>query len=252
LLERLAPPDFKTIIAPAGYNRRVQEDSPTNPNPYRVQPSDPFVKALNAFADWFTRHWLALIVGILLVYGLLPFGAPVLMRAGFTSTAQLIYQPYKLVCHTYAFRSFFLFGQQVVYPRGNGDGEFERATGIPDTPTGLLEARDFQGNDQIGYKVALCQRDVAIYLALALNGIAFAFVRRRAKPLPWLWFILIGLVPIGLDGFSQLFAQWPFSILPFRESTWYLRVITGSLFGFGVAWLVFPLIEETIRGMRTQ
>ncbi len=191
-------------------------------------------------------------MGILLVYGLLPFGAPVLMKAGFTGAAQLIYQPYKLVCHTFAFRSFFLFGQQVVYPRGNGDGEFERATGIPDTPIGSLEARDFQGNEQVGYKVALCQRDLAIYLALALNGIAFSFVRRRAKPLPWLWFILIGLVPIGLDGFSQLFAQWPFNILPFRESVWYLRVITGSLFGFSVAWLVFPLIEETVRGMRTQ
>lgn len=174
------------------------------------------------------------------------------MKAGFTGAAQLIYQPYKLVCHTFAFRSFFLFGQQVVYPRGNGDGEFERATGIPDTPIGSLEARDFQGNEQVGYKVALCQRDLAIYLALALNGIAFSFVRRRAKPLPWLWFILIGLVPIGLDGFSQLFAQWPFNILPFRESVWYLRVITGSLFGFSVAWLVFPLIEETVRGMRTQ
>jgi uncharacterized membrane protein len=230
----------------------VQEETPTNPNPYRAQQTDSIVKALNAFADWFTQHWLALIVGILLVYGLLPFAAPVLMKAGLPSAAQVIYQPYKLVCHTFAFRSFFLFGQQVVYPRGNGDGEFERATGIPDTPTGLLEARDFEGNDQIGYKVALCQRDLAIYLGLALNGIAFSFVRRRARPLPWLWFILIGLLPIGLDGFSQLFSQWPFNFLPFRESTWYLRVITGSLFGFGVAWLVFPLIEETMRGMNTR
>ncbi|HEY3340875.1 MAG TPA: DUF2085 domain-containing protein [Anaerolineae bacterium] len=228
----------------------MQEDSSTNPDRQHVQQPDPFVKALNAFANWFTQHWLALSVGILLAYGLLPFGAPVLMKAGLTGPAQWIYQPYKLVCHTYAFRSFFLFGQQAVYPRGNGDGEFERATGIPDTPTGLLQARDFQGNPQLGYKVALCQRDLAIYLALAVNGIAFAFVRQRARPLPWILFILIGIVPIGLDGFSQLFSQWPFQILPFRESTWYLRVITGSLFGFGVAWLVFPLIEETIRGMR--
>jgi uncharacterized membrane protein len=228
----------------------VQEDSPTNPNPHGVQTSDPFVRALNAFADWFTRHWLALIVGILLVYGLLPFGAPVLMKAGLPSAAQLIYQPYKLVCHTFAFRSFFLFGQQAVYPRGNGTGQFEQATGIPDTPVGLLESRDFEGNEQMGYKVALCQRDLAIYLALALNGIAFSFVRRRARPLPWFLFLLIGLLPISLDGFSQLFSQWPLNFLPFRESTWYLRVITGSLFGFGVAWLVYPLIEETMRGMR--
>jgi uncharacterized membrane protein len=139
-----------------------------------------------------------------------------------------------------------LFGEQVVYARGNGDGEFERATGITLDPTGLLQARDFQGNAQMGYKVALCQRDVAIYLSIGLNGIAFAFLRRRARPLPWMWFILIGIVPIGLDGFSQMLSQYPLSLIPFRESTWYLRVITGSLFGFGVAWLVLPLIEETM------
>lgn len=210
------------------------------------------VAALNAFADWFFRHWLALVVGILLVYSLVPFGAPVLMKAGLPGAAQVIYQPYKLVCHTYAFRSFFLFGPQAVYPRGNGDGEFERATGIRDDPMGLLQARDFQGNEAVGYKVALCQRDIAIYLAMAINGIAFALVRRRARPLPWLWFILIGIVPIGLDGFSQLFSQWPLNLIPFRESTWTLRVITGSLFGFSVAWLVFPLIEETMRGMNVR
>jgi uncharacterized membrane protein len=207
---------------------------------------------LNRFAEWFMRHWLALVVGIMLVYSLLPFAAPVLMKAGATGAAQLIYQPYKLVCHTYAFRSFFLFGPQVVYARGNGDGEFERASGIKDDPQGTLEARDFQGNAQMGYKVALCQRDVAIYLSIAINGLAFGLVRRRARPLPWLLFILIGLVPIGLDGFSQLFSQYPLSLIPFRESTWVLRVITGSLFGFGVAWLVFPLIEETIQGARRE
>ena len=201
---------------------------------------------LNGFANWFSRHWLALIVGIMLVYSLLPFVAPVLMKAGATAAAQFIYQPYKLVCHTYGFRSFFLFGEQVVYARGNGDGEFERATGITLDPAGLLQARDFQGNVQMGYKVALCQRDIAIYLSIGLNGIAFAFLRRRARPLPWLWFILIGIVPIGLDGFSQMLSQYPLSLIPFRESTWYLRVITGSLFGFGVAWLVLPLIEETM------
>lgn len=205
-------------------------------------------RGLNRFAEWFSRHWLALIVGIMLVYSLLPFAAPVLMKIGDTSAAQLIYQPYKLVCHTYAFRSFFLFGEQMVYARGESDGEFQQATGITLTPQGLLQARDFQGNEKVGYKVALCQRDIAIYLSIAFNGIAFAFVRNRARPLPWIWFILIGIVPIGLDGFSQLFSQYPLSLIPFRESTWWLRLITGSLFGISVTWLVFPLIEETFSG----
>ena len=223
-------------------------EPPSNP-PARSQSA--LANGLNAFASWFTRHWLALMVGIMLVYSLLPFLAPVLMKAGAVGAAQLIYQPYKLVCHTYGFRSFFLFGEQVAYARGETDGDFERATGISlISPEGLLQARDFQGNATVGYKTALCQRDIAIYLAIGINGIAFAFVRRRARPLPWALFILLGLVPIGVDGFSQLFSQFPLNLIPFRESTWYLRVITGSLFGFSVAWLVFPLVEETMKGVK--
>jgi uncharacterized membrane protein len=226
----------------------VLDESSSNQPISATQPR--LAAPLDAFARWFNNHWLALVVGILLVYSLLPFVAPVLMKAGLTSAAQVIYQPYKLMCHTYAFRSFFLFGEQLVYPRGNGDGAFEQATGIRMDPAGLVQARDFQGNERVGYKVALCERDIAIYLAIAISGMAFALVRRRARPLPWLWFLLIGILPIAIDGFSQLFSQPPLNFLPFRESTWYWRVITGSLFGFSVAWLIFPIIEASMGSVK--
>jgi uncharacterized membrane protein len=62
------------------------------------------------------------------------------------------------------------------------------------------------------------------------------------------------VVPIGLDGFTQLFSQIPSafiqSILPYRESTPFLRVLTGFLFGFTTAWFMFPLIEETMSDTR--
>ena len=200
-------------------------------------------------AETLSRHWLSMVLGAILLYATLPFVAPVLAKAGAPGLANLIYTPYKAVCHTYAFRSFFLFGRDVVYPRGDGDGPFERASGIdPTTPAGLFAARDFIGNDQMGYKVALCERDQAIYYSLALNGIAFAAIRRRGRQLPWAAFILVGLAPIGLDGFSQLLSQPPISLIPFRESTWWLRVVTGSLFGTSVAWLVFPLIQSAFDG----
>ncbi|MFN4294114.1 MAG: DUF2085 domain-containing protein [Thermoflexales bacterium] len=202
------------------------------------------VERLNRFASGFERHWLAILVGILLTYSLLPFGAPILKRLGLDALAQIIYQPYKLMCHTYGFRSFFLFGERFVYSRS----EFEQASGI-DTGTfvGLLQARDFQGDARMGYKVALCQRDVAIYFAMGINGVAYALVRRRARPMPWLLFVLIGVVPIGVDGFSQLLSQPPFNLFPYRESTWELRLITGGLFGFSLAWLIFPLLESAFR-----
>ncbi|MCS7059573.1 MAG: DUF2085 domain-containing protein [Anaerolineae bacterium] len=220
----------------------MQSQSPGQP---ARQPR--LASALNQFAEAFRQHWLSIIVSLLLIYVGLPFLAPVLKKAGADGLAQAIYQPYKFVCHTYAFRSFFLFGDQLVYPRGEGEGEFERATGInPLTPRGLLEARDFQGNERVGYKVALCQRDIAIYLSMAINGMIFGMARRRIRrPIPWPVFVLIGLAPIAIDGFSQLLSQPPLAILPFRESTWALRVLTGALFGAAIAWLAFPLIESS-------
>lgn len=205
--------------------------------------------ALNRFAETFQRHWLAIVCGLLLIYTGLPIVGALLKAAGLDRVAQVIYQPYKAVCHTYGFRSFYLFGQQAVYTRN----EFEAETGI-DTSTaeGLFASRDFQGNPDVGYKVALCQRDMAIYPAMALGGILFGLMRRRMRAMPWWLFLVIGIAPIGIDGFSQLFSQPPFSLfapfnwIPYRESVWQLRVLTGALFGFSVAWLVFPMIASTL------
>jgi uncharacterized membrane protein len=136
-----------------------------------------------------------------------------------------------------------LFGDQLVYDRA----EFEQASGINTADfSGLLKSRDFQGNEQMGYKVALCERDVAIYFAMAIGGMAYALARRRVRKIPWMWLVLIGVIPIGLDGFSQLLSQPPFNLIPFRESNWLLRLATGALFGFSIAWIVFPLIENAM------
>ncbi len=201
------------------------------------------MSGLDRLALFLQRHWLAVMVGLLLAYALLPFAAPLLMQAGLPSFAQVIYAPYKLTCHTFGFRSFFLFGEAFAYDRAS----FEQLSGINTaTPQGLLAARDFLGNAQMGYKVALCQRDVAIYSAMGLNGMVYGAMRGRARPLPWALFVLIGVLPIGLDGLSQLLSQPPFQLLPYRESNWALRLVTGSLFGTSVAWLVFPMLDGMV------
>ena len=205
--------------------------------------------ALNRFALSFQRNWLLVLVAILLLYSGLPILGPVLKSMGFERAAQVFYQPYKAVCHTYGFRSFYLFGEKIAYSRA----EFDQRSGI-DTASvqGLFDARDFQGNAAMGYKIGICQRDMAIYPAMALGGIVFSLMRRRMTMMPWWLFLLIGIGPIGLDGFSQLLSQPPFNnlalfqLIPYRESVWQLRVITGALFGFSVAWLIFPLIAGSL------
>ena len=211
---------------------------------------------------WVSRHYLALLNLFMLFYFGLPILAPVLMKAGAPLPASLIYTIYKPLCHQFGFRSFYLFGEQSYYPLEEahipGVKTFQQATGIRDlhSATGVsrLEARQFIGNQTVGYKMALCERDMAIYGAIFLFGIVYALTGRRIKPIHWIFWILIGMIPIGLDGFSQLFSQmqwsWLSSILPYRESTPFLRVLTGGLFGLATAWFAYPYIEESMSETR--
>ncbi|HSG45586.1 MAG TPA: glutaredoxin family protein [Anaerolineales bacterium] len=218
------------------------------------------------FADramyWISRHYLALLNLVMLVYFGLPLLAPVLMKAGATAPANVIYTVYKPLCHQFGFRSFFLFGEQAYYPLEDAQvrdvKSFEEVTGWDDVRNPVspqrFDARQFTGNKQIGYKMALCERDMAIYSAIFLFGLVFAVSGRKLKPLHWMLWILIGMGPIGLDGFSQLFSQmewsWLSGMLPYRESIPLFRVLTGALFGFTTAWFAYPAIEESMSETR--
>ena len=203
----------------------------------------------DAFGHWLSKHYLAVFNILVFLYVGLPFLAPVLMEVNVVGPAQAIYRVYGFVCHQFAFRSWFLFGEQAAYPRAEASVQglisFQEATGL--NGADLLSARAFLGNAQLGYKVALCERDVAIYGGILLFGILFAIFRRRIKPIHWVVWILIGIIPIGIDGFSQLISQLPLNLLPYRESTPILRSLTGFLFGFMTAWFGYPYVEESMR-----
>ena len=121
-------------------------------------------------------------------------------------------------------------------------------------------ARAFIGNEALGFKVAYCERDVAIYGAILIFGLLYSLpaFRQRVKPLNWLMYGLIGVAPIALDGFSQLFSQYPyntlplFSLLPYRESTPLLRTLTGGLFGMANAWLALPYLLASMTEIRRE
>lgn len=208
------------------------------------------------FTYWFSRHYVAVLNLIVILYLGLPILAPVLMKAGIEAPARLIYRGYGLVCHQLAFRSFFLFGEQVAYPRQAaglaGWLTFDQATSLGEASTveDLYQARNFVGNDIVGYKIALCERDVAIYFGILVFGLLFGLLNRRIPKLPWYLWLLLGILPIAMDGVSQLISQPPIDFLPFRESTPYLRSLTGFLFGFTTAWFGYPLVEETMAESR--
>lgn len=202
---------------------------------------------------WVTRHYLLVFNLLVFVYVGLPFLAPVLMKVGATRPARAIYFVYGGVCHQLAFRSWFLFGEQPAYPRTaaqvDGLTPFGPATGLNEDD--LWGARRFIGNPRLGYKVAFCERDVAIYAAILLFGLLYAATRQRLRPLPWYLWLALGVFPIGLDGFSQLLSQPPFHLWPFyRESTPLLRTLTGAAFGFTTAWFGYPFLREAMEDTR--
>jgi uncharacterized membrane protein len=206
----------------------------------------------DAFSYWLSKKYLLLMNLVVLLYVGLPFLAPVFMRVGAELPAAAIYRVYGLTCHQLAFRSWFMFGDQAVYPRAAAGEEglvpFGQASGIDEED--VIASRAFIGNQQMGFKVALCERDVSIYGAIALFGLVFALTRRQIPGLPWYLWILIGIVPIGIDGISQLISQPPFELIPYRESTTALRVMTGGLFGLATAWFAYPMVEETMAETR--
>ncbi len=223
-----------------------------------------FVIWLDKVIYGFAKHWLAVFNLIVLIYVGLPFLAPILMKAGLTTSANVIYTTYSPLCHQFAFRSWFLFGEKPFY---EANDPVWRAVGIdtynpnPLASDSRFKARSFVGNEAMGFKVAYCERDVAIYGAIFLGGLLFGLARAagvKIRPVNILLYALIGLGPIGLDGFSQLFSQPPFnempwsSWLPLRESTPLLRTLTGSLFGLMNVWLAYPYMEESFSEIKIE
>ncbi len=239
------------------------------------------VVGVDRMVYWISCHWLGLFNGAIFLYVAFPILAPVLMNAGVEGPARVIYKVYSPLCHQMTQRSFFLFGEQSAYPREIAGTDLKPIEAYTDTipefsdvdegdwPAFFLAARRFVGNEQMGYKMALCERDIGIYGFVLIGGLVYAMLRKRLKirPLPFVLFVIIGIGPIAIDGFSQLisywvtptgggqasgFLAWVQSIFPLRESTPTLRALTGGLFGFTLAWLAYPQVEIGMRSTERQ
>ena len=229
---------------------------------------------------WIARKWLWIVMTMLAIYISLPWLAPTLARAGLSGPADLIYTLYSPFCHQFAFRSPFLFGEQAFYPRAaasTGYQSFEDyavespafqdqyrywtrfyAGSPPATPLEIddlqefsvaqqIAARHFFGDETFGYKTSLCARDLAIYTMIFVGGLIYWRFRWRIRPIPFALFLIVGLGPIGVDGFSQLLSYPPFELWPVRETAPHFRLVTGGLFGLMSAWLGFPHIERSMQ-----
>jgi len=88
-----------------------------------------------------------------------------------------------------------------------------------------------------GNQMPFCSRCTAIWLGLAI-GLGFMVFFKIKLNEKFLYLILIGIVPIGIDGIGQLFNLW--------ESTNVIRLITGLLAGIVCGIAIALIIDEII------
>ena len=225
---------------------------------------------LNKAAYVFSRRWF---IGMVFLTGLwvgLPWLAPIFMRFGWTKSAEVIYFLYSFQCHQLPQRSFFLYGQNLMYP-------LDQIQAVWQDTFNPVVLRQFIGNPIMGYKVAWSDRMVSAYTSIPLAALLWWPVRKRVRPLTVLGFVLLSL-PMAIDGGTHVISDLAGIGQGFRytnewlalltknslPSTFYLgealgsfnslmRLITGILFGIGIVWLSFPHLhagfEESTRAI---
>lgn len=139
----------------------------------------------------------------------------------------IIHTAYSPSCHQILSRSFCYFPEQ-----GTIEDCIPEGIKVPRTRDKTVE--DERG---IGYKFPVCARDVPIYLTSILGGMVVFLLRKGdSKEIPPLWLYILALIPIGLDGGTQL--------IGLRESTNLIRIVTGIIAGLATAWFAIPLMNR--------
>ena len=224
----------------------------------------PAIHAKSArFVGWVTRNWVWGVCLLLGVYVGLPWLAPIFMKLGWVSSANLIYALYSTQCHQLPERSFFLFGPKAMVSLSDIQTVWQNT----DNP---LILRKFIGNPEMGWKVAWSDRMVYMYTSIIIFAVLlFAPRKKTLQPLPWWGFFLL-LFPMAVDGSTHFISDLNGIGSGFRDSnawlailtnhrlptTFYagdafgsfnswMRLITGLLFGLGVVWFLFPYIQAS-------
>ena len=128
--------------------------------------------------------------------------------------------------------SYFLFGRDSA-PRSPA----LIANGMSES-TNLFQQRIFIGNAEIGWKVALCERDVAIYATVFVTGLFYGLVRDRLRPLPFKIYLLFRHPDCH---------RWLYTALWLAREQLVAAHADRRPFGFASVWLAYPYVEEAMQ-----
>src|SRR5260370_41723158 len=121
-----------------------------------------------AALKWADPRRLTLLNTLVVPFIVGPVVTPLLLAAGATSTATAFYRFFHLLCHQWAFRSFFVLGSQATFSRDQLN-----ALGV--------DPYTFVGDAQMGWKMAFCERNLAIFVGLLAFRLAPWLVHRQLQ-----------------------------------------------------------------------
>jgi uncharacterized membrane protein len=181
------------------------------------------IGALDRVTLYIARNWLMLFLVGYGIWVLAPITAPLLMEAGATGPAGVVYAIYSLFCHQLPERSFFFFGPKPMY-------KLQEIGQVWSTDNALV-LRQFVGNQAMGWKMAWSDRMISVYGGVWLGGIVYALSQRRLR-VPLAAWALVGVLPLGLDGLSHMLNDIVAGTtgLGFRDTNAWLQALTGGVF----------------------
>jgi uncharacterized membrane protein len=148
---------------------------------------------------FYLRHWVAVSSLMALAVVAGAVAIPLLAAGGFDTLAWAGYKVYRLICPQQPSHSWYIAGE----------------------------------------KMGFEHRETAMFTAAAIAGPAYLLVRRLGFKKLDGRLVLLLLVPILYDVFSQVFGL--------RDSTGFWRSVTGALAVFAIAAWLYPLIDTDFR-----
>lgn len=147
--------------------------------------------------------------------------------------SEALYSVFSLTCHQKLSRSICVFEDSSI-----GDCTSQEGTVVTNDQH-LLKTVD-QG--VLGYKFPVCSRDIGLYGAMLLGAIVYPVIRKLNGKVPPAIFLILAIIPFGLDGALQLFTEIFPDIIGVYESTNTIRLITGSITGFVASIYAIPVL----------
>lgn len=157
-------------------------------------------------SDFFERNILNIFILLIGGFLLFAFLAPITAALGFNDLSKVIYEIYSYLCHQRSWRSIHIFD----------------------------------------YQLAFCVRDTFIYLSLLVSLIITKYT--NVKQLKW-YIAILCVIPMALDGGIQTIAEILTAgknVVQFYESNNLFRMITGTIFGYGVGLWMWPMLKEGV------